>query len=588
MSKEESMSQDENVLQKALLSGNEAVARGAYEAGVIAASAYPGTPSSEICPALAVYPGVKVEWSVNEKVALEVGFGTSLCGARTLVTMKHVGVNVASDPLLTLSYTGVNGGLVLVSADDPAMHSSQNEQDNRIYARLAKVPMLEPSDSNEAREFTRKAFEISEKFDAPVILRMTTRVCHAKTMVDLCDPEPQKTEFSFEKNPQKYVMIPAYARKRHVVVEQRLKLLKEFAETTDMNFAEYNDADLGIICSGIVYQYVKEVFPQASVFKIGFSYPLCENKIRDFVSKVKQCYVMEELEPLLYKELRSIGLDVKGKPDKFIVDELTPARVKEIITGESTEVAPTSPGKPPVMCAGCIHRGAFHVLKKLKVIVAGDIGCYTLGALPPLSALDTCLCMGASIGTMLGMTKVLPPEKRKQVVAVIGDSTFFHSGITGLIDVVYNRGVGTIMILDNQTTAMTGKQDHPGTGYTLSQEPTVSILPEKICEAVGVKHISVIDPYDFTGIETALRSAIEREELTVLVLRRTCVLKARDPKRRVARVLYEKCVKCQQCLTIGCPAITKSMPPSIDINLCNGCGLCVQVCKTGAIQCADQ
>ncbi len=572
--------------QKVFLSGNEAVARGAYEAGVAVGTAYPGTPSSEISPALAMYPDVNVEWSVNEKVALEVACGSAFCGARTLVAMKHVGVNVASDPLLTLSLIGVKGGLVLVSADDPGMHSSQNEQDNRTYARFAKIPMLEPSDSQETKDFTRQAFTISEQFDTPVMLRMTTRVCHAKTIVATEEPEQLNREYSFQKDTQKFVMIPAYAKKRHVIVEERLEKLKKFSEETPLNRVEQGEDDsLGIICSSIVYQYVKEMFPKASVLKLGFSYPLCEDKIRAFCESHKEVYVIEELEPLLYHDIRAMGIEVKGKPDKFKTDELTPNRVREIITGEALDITPSAPGRPPVMCAGCIHRGAFVTLKKMKMIVTGDIGCYTLGTLPPLSALDTCVCMGASIGAMLGMTKVLPPEERRKVVAVIGDSTFFHSGITGLIDVVYNKGAGTVMILDNRTTAMTGQQDHPGTGMTIMSEPTASIMPEKIAEAIGVKMIKVIDPYDITAIEDALRESIETDEVSLIVLRRVCVLKDKTPKPAVAQVNPDLCVQCKQCLNIGCPAISTEMPPEINMHLCNGCGLCVHVCKVGAITC---
>ncbi|MDX9702876.1 MAG: indolepyruvate ferredoxin oxidoreductase subunit alpha [Candidatus Auribacterota bacterium] len=575
--------------QKVFLSGNEAVARGAYEAGVAVGTAYPGTPSSEISPALAMYPGVNVEWSVNEKVALEVACGACFCGARTLVAMKHVGVNVASDPLLTLSLIGVRGGLVLISADDPGMHSSQNEQDNRIYARFAKIPMLEPSDSQESKDFTKLAFTLSEQFDTPVMVRMTTRVCHAKTIVEIEEPEKIEREYSFEKDTQKFVMIPAYARKRHVIVEARLKKLENFSEDTTLNRIEQGaDNSLGIICSGIVYQYVKEMFPSASVLKLGFSYPLCKNKIRSFCQSHKKVYVIEELEPLLYNDIKAMGLNVKGKTDKLVTGELTPNRVREIITGESSDIVPSAPGRPPVMCAGCIHRGAFVTLKKLKMIVTGDIGCYTLGTLPPLSALDTCVCMGASIGAMLGMTKVLSKEQRNKVVAVIGDSTFFHSGITGLIDVVYNKGAGTVMILDNRTTAMTGQQDHPGTGMTIMSEPTESILPEKIAEAVGVKMIKVIDPYDIPAIEDALRESMNTDEVSLIVLRRVCVLKDKTVKRLVAQVEPSLCVQCKQCLTIGCPAISSDMPPKIDMHLCNGCGLCVHVCKVGAITCKER
>lgn len=570
---------------KVFLSGNEAVARGAYEAGVAVATAYPGTPSSEITPCVTEYPRINVEWSINEKVALEVGIGSAFCGARTLVTMKHVGVNVAADPLMTLSYIGVKGGLVLVCADDPGMHSSQNEQDNRNYARFAKIPLLEPSDSQEAKDFTKEAFVISEKFDTPVFVRLTTRICHAETIVNISEPEKLNRKYVFKKDPQKFVMVPARARKRHVLVEQRLKDMAEFAETTALNKIEYNDKKLGIICSGIVYQYVKESFSKASVLKLGFSYPLCKNKIKEFCESVEQVYVVEELDNILFNEIKSMGIDIKGKPDKFILDELNPNRVFEIITGEKTELVSSVSTKPPVMCAGCPHRATFSTLKKFKAVVTGDIGCYTLGTLPPLSALDTCVCMGAGIGNMHGMTKIISEEDRKKVVSVIGDSTFFHSGITGVVNSLYNKGTGTILILDNRTTAMTGKQDHPGTGYTINQEPTVMVMPENICRAVGVKHVEVVDPYDCEALEIAIRKAMDCPELSVLVMRRECVLKVTEPNKEVAEVFPDKCVKCNQCLLIGCPAISKDLPPKIDENLCNGCGLCEYVCKVGAIKC---
>jgi len=570
---------------KVFLSGNEAVARGAYEAGVAVVSAYPGTPSSEITSSVTEYSRINVEWSINEKVALEVGIGSAFCGARTLVAMKHVGVNVAADPLMTLSYIGVKGGLVLACADDPGMHSSQNEQDNRNYARFAKIPLLEPSDSQEAKDFTKEAFLLSEKFDTPVLLRLTTRICHAKSIVNISEPEKLNRKYSFEKNPEKFVMVPARARKRHVFVEQRLKDMAEFVETTALNKIEYNDKKLGVICSGVVYQYVKESFPYASVLKLGFSYPLCKNKIKEFCESVGQVHVIEELDNILFNEIKSMGIDIQGKPDKFILDELNPNRVFEIITGEKTELVSPVANKPPVMCAGCPHRPTFFILKKLKAVVAGDIGCYTLGSLPPLLALDTCVCMGAGIGNMHGMTKIISAEDKKKVVSVIGDSTFFHSGITGVVNNVYNKGVGTILILDNRTTAMTGRQDHPGTGYTINQEPTVMVMPEDICQAVGVKHVEVVDPYDCKAVESSIRSAMDCPELSVLVMRRECVLKVTKPKGKVAEVSEDKCTKCEQCWAIGCPALSRDLPPQIDENLCNGCGLCEYVCKAGAIKC---
>ncbi len=580
------MDNSKKTISKVLLSGNEAIARGAYEAGVAVSTAYPGTPSSEISPAIAAYGTAKVEWSVNEKVALEVAIGSSFCGARSICSMKHVGLNVASDPLLTVTYTGVKGGLVIISADDPGMHSSQNEQDNRHYGRFAKIPVLEPSDSQEAKDFTKLAFSISEQFDTPVIVRMTTRVCHAKTIVELSEPETMERKYSFEKNPHKYVMVPAFAKKRHVIIEDRLNKLKEFSESTELNRIEYGiDKNTGIICSGITYQYVKESFPDVSILKLGFVYPLCESKISEFCESVKNVYVIEELDNFLYTEIKAKGINVLSKPDKFMLDELNPDKVHEILTGEPKEKISNIPPKPPAMCPGCTHRGVFHTLKKMKFTVVGDIGCYTLGSLPPLSSLDTCVCMGASIGMLHGMTKVLPEKEKQNVAAVIGDSTFFHSGITGLIDIVYNKGIGTILILDNQTTAMTGKQEHPGTGFTINLEPTVSILPEKICEAIGIKNIKVVDPYDLKSIQGALTESLNSSEVSVIVFRRECVLKGKKKKASYAYIIADKCVNCRQCLNIGCPAISNTTPPVINMALCNGCGVCIQICKTGAIEC---
>lgn len=463
---------------KTLLSGNEAIARAAYEAGVTVATAYPGTPSTEILENVAQYKEIYSEWAPNEKVALEVGIGASIAGARVLVAMKHVGVNVAADPLFTFAYTGVNGGLVLISADDPGMHSSQNEQDNRYYAKFSKIPMLEPSDSQEAKDMVKMAFALSESFDTPVMLRITTRIAHSQTLVELEEREEVGVK-EYVKNPLKYVMIPAYGRMRHVVVEERRQKLEQETEKVTVNRIEWNSEDIGVITSGINYHYVKEVLPQVSVLKLGMTNPLPKELISQFVSRVDKAYVVEDLEPFMEEQIKSWGLEVIGKETFPRTGELSPALIEAGITGQSaaSEAAATAaqeiPKRPPVLCAGCPHRGVYYIINKLKLKVTGDIGCYTLGALPPLEAMDSCICMGASIGTALGMEKARGREFSKDLVAVIGDSTFMHSGITGLVDVVYNKGTTTTLILDNRTTAMTGHQDNPATGYTLKKRRPV-------------------------------------------------------------------------------------------------------------------
>lgn len=573
-----------------LLSGNEAIARGAYEAGVRVAAGYPGTPSTEILENIVHYESVYAEWSPNEKVAFEVALGAALGGARSLVTMKHVGVNVAADPLLTASYTGVNAGLVLVSADDPGMHSSQNEQDNRHYARLAKIPMLEPSDSQEAKLFTIRAFEISEQYDTPVLLRTTTRVNHGKSVVSLDEPIELPIR-KFEPDPSKYVMIPAHARKRHMAVEERMGKLREFADSTDLNKIEWGDNSIGVITSGITYQYVKEVLPQASVLKLGMTYPLPEQLIKDFATKVERLYVVEELDPFLEDQIRALDISVIGKERFPITGELSPERVAE---GFGLEVTPSSvpttnvPPRPPVLCAGCPHRGFFHVLRKLKAIVTGDIGCYTLGVLPPLETMDTCVCMGASIGNALGIKRAQPSDDTRPVVAVIGDSTFVHSGITGLIDAVYNNTPVTICILDNRTTAMTGGQEHPASGKTLRGDDTYRLDLPSLAKAVGVEDVLMVDPYDLEAVERALKYTIQLEKPSVVITSRSCMLKTKERPAPVV-VNTDLCTGCRLCLRLGCPAIEfgtdKEGKPKAHINttLCSGCGVCIQVCRAGAI-----
>ena len=574
-----------------LLSGNEAIARGAFEAGVRVAAGYPGTPSTEILQNITRYDTIYAEWSPNEKVALEVGIGAAFGGARALVTMKHVGVNVAADPLLTASYTGVNAGLVLLSADDPGMASSQNEQDNRHYARFAKIPMLEPSDSQEAKEFTVRAFALSEEYDSPVLLRTTTRVNHGKSVVRLGEPlEPPVGKF--ERNLPKYVMIPAYARKRHAFVEERLLRLADWAETTDLNRIEMGDPSIGVITSGIGYQYVKEVMPEVSILKLGITYPLPAGLIREFAAKVRTLFVVEELDPFIEEQVRAMGLAVIGKERFSILGELSPKRVAAGLKGEpyagETPLAVEVPGRPPVLCAGCPHRGFYQVLKKMRAVVAGDIGCYTLGVLPPLETMDTCVCMGASIGTAMGLRRAMPAGDKRPVVAVIGDSTFVHSGITGVVDAVYNQTPITICILDNSTTAMTGGQDHPGSGKTLDGEAAPKLDLIALVKAVGIQDVLTVDPADLSAVELALRHAISLEKPAVVVTQRPCALIDRRPKPAPPVVDQEKCNGCTVCIRLGCPAIESikvgdQTKAYINADACRSCDVCEQVCKFGAI-----
>ncbi len=582
---------------KVLLTGNEAIARGAYEAGVGVAAGYPGTPSTEILESIVQYPRIYSQWSPNEKVAFEVGVGASIAGSRTLVTMKHVGVNVAADPLLTFSYTGVNGGFVLVSADDPGMHSSQNEQDNRRYGRLAKIPVLEPADSREAKEFAAKAFEISEAFDTPVMLRITTRIAHSQGMVELAEPVPVVKK-EYIKNAQKYVMIPAYGRIRHTVVEERTEKLVQYAGETELNVTKIKDRKFGIITSGICYQYVKEAFPQASILKLGMTYPLSQKLVKDFASQVDRVFVVEELEPFLEETVVTMGLKVDGKRLFPLIGELSAKMVREKINREmglasspdeekTREGLPSIPARPPVLCPGCPHRAVFYVLKKLKMVVTGDIGCYTLGALPPLEAMDTTICMGASIGTALGMEKS-NPELAKRIVAVIGDSTFFHSGITGLVDMLYNKGKGTVLILDNSTTAMTGHQQHPATGKTLKNEPTEAVNIAGLVRGLGVKRVVEVDPFELARLEALIKEETAAEEVSVIIAKRPCALLEKAASGYMV-IDESKCINCKQCMALGCPAIAlRDGRVTINPEICNGCNLCTQVCKVGAIRKAGE
>jgi len=587
-----------------LLSGNEAIARGAFEAGVKVASAYPGTPSTEILENFVRYEGVYAEWAPNEKVAVEVAIGASMGGVRALSTMKHVGVNVAADPIFTVSYTGVRGGLVIVTADDPELHSSQNEQDNRHYAVAAKIPMLEPSDSFEAKEFTLLAFDLSEKYDTPVFLRTTTRISHAKGVVRLDAPVAPAFPPGFTSDPAKWVMLPVNGKLRHIVVEERTKALREFAESWDGNRIEWRDRSLGVITSGVSYQYVKEAFPDASVLKIGLAWPLPVRLFREFAAGVTRIVVVEELDPHLETHVKSLGIRAQGKDRIPIVGELDPRIVRQAITGEAIPVrAPEPvPSRPPNLCPGCPHRGLFFALKKLKVTVTGDIGCYTLATLPPLGAMDTCICMGASIGNAHGMEKALGPDGPGKVVAVIGDSTFLHSGVTGLMNVVYNRGASTVILLDNDITAMTGAQENPATGKTLHGEPTRRTDLPALCRALGVEHVYTVNPHDMKQTEAVLRREVARPEPSVIITKAPCALLPdhRRKQRPVYEVIADLCTGCKACSRLGCPAIewvpftpeeasaagkkaTQKGMARISPLLCDGCNQCPPLCKFQAI-----
>ncbi len=570
-----------------LMLGNEAVARGAWEAGVTVATAYPGTPSTEITEAIANYSDVYSEWSPNEKVALEVAIGASMGGARALCCMKHVGVNVAADPLFTVAYTGVRGGLVLVVADDPGMHSSQNEQDSRYYARSAHIPMLEPADSTECLAMTKRAFELSEAYDTPVMLRLVTRVAHSRSLVQPGEKAAYELK-PYEKDPAKYVMMPGNARGRHLVVEAREKLLLAELPSLGLNRIEYADRKMGVICSGSAYEYVKEALPNASVLKLGMVYPLDETIIREFADSVETLYVIEELEPFFEDAIKAMGISVSGKDRTGLQGELFARKIATLFGGApAAGPAETEhiPGRPPVLCPGCPHRGLFHMLNKLKLTVAADIGCYTLGALPPLSAVDSVVCMGASIGMAMGLEKARGEEFAKKTVAVIGDSTFVHSGITGLIDVVYNRSNATVIIVDNSTTGMTGQQPNPTTGEDIHGNQTTQLHLENLCRAIGIQHISVVDPFDQKQLEAILKEETARQAPSVIIARRPCALLTKKRDAPLA-VNDEKCIQCGACMRLGCPAIMQAEDKSVSINkaLCNGCGLCPRVCPKDAIE----
>lgn len=583
---------------KKLLSGNEAIAQGAFEAGVSVGCGYPGTPSTEILENLARYEGVYAQWSPNEKVALEVGSGASYAGVRVLVTMKHVGLNVAADPLFTLSYTGVGGGLVVVTADDPQLFSSQNEQDNRHYARAAKIPLLEPSDSQEALEFVSLAFDISERFDTPVLLRSTTRLSHSRSPVTPGTPRPKNEGRRPDKDPRKMVMIPAHGFKRHILVEKRMEALRAFTEEFPQNRIEKGTGGIGIISSGIAYQHAREVFPEAPVLKLALTNPLPEKLIRTFAAGVEKIFVVEELDPYLEEQIRAMGIAVEGKNLLPMVGEYTPGIISGALLGREPETMvkkdkmPEVPARPPILCPGCPHRGVFHLLGRKKYFVTGDIGCYTLAAIPPQSALDTCLCMGASIGQALGIEKAIGGRPEK-VASVIGDSTFFHSGLTPLLDIVHNAGRTTVIVLDNRTTAMTGRQDNPGTDRNLMGREVPAVDIAGVARAVGIDNVMVTDAFNLAEIGEALDKASKSEGSSVIVNRGECVLLRRPDKDAHLEVDEGLCSGCRVCLAIGCPAIGwsddtvnargKTGVTVIDPSLCNGCGICLQVCPAGAI-----
>lgn len=571
-----------------LMLGNQAFARGLYEAGCCVASSYPGTPSTEVTEEAAKYDEIYCEWAPNEKVAMEVAFGASLAGKRSFCGMKHVGLNVAADPLYTCSYTGVNAGMVICVADDAGMHSSQNEQDSRHHAIAAKVPMLEPSDSAEAYHFVKRAFELSEEFDTPFIVKMCTRVSHSQSIVETGErvmPEPKK----YEKNIAKYVMMPGNAIRRHPIVEERTRKLIEFAENCEFNRVEMGDTSVGIITSSTCYQYVKEVFgDKASVLKLGMINPLPEKLILDFASKVDKLVIVEELDPIIENHCRQLGLEVSGKdlfPLEGEISQNMVARKLGVALNETKRLDEALPARPPVMCAGCPHRGLFYTLSKNKCTVLGDIGCYTLGAVAPLSAMEMTLCMGASVSSIHGFNKALGEESEGKTVAVIGDSTFMHSGMTGLANIAYNQSNSTVIILDNSITGMTGHQQNPTTGYNIKGDPAGKIDLESLCRAMGFERVVVVDPYDLEECDRVLKEELAAKAPSVIISRRPCVLLKYVKPKKPLTVDKDKCVGCKSCMRLGCPAISiKGGKAAIDVTLCVGCGVCQQLCNFDALQ----
>lgn len=588
-----------------IMSGNEAIARGAWECGATFGAGYPGTPSTEILETFAQYKGVYAEWSPNEKVGLEVAIGAAFAGARSMAVMKHVGVNVAADPLFTVSYTGTNGALVIITADDPSLHSSQNEQDNRNYAKFAKIPMLEPADSQEAKDFIKLAFELSEKFDTPVFLRTTTRVSHSKSVVRIEEPVNGADRTEIRHLPLKYVMVPMNARARRVEVEKRTQAIREWAETFEGNRMEMGSPEVGIITAGMPYNYAKDSFPEYSYLKLGLVHPLPEKMIREFASKVKKLYVVEELDPFIEEQVKAMGIEVTGKAAFPYTNEFDPGVVEKAITGKSSAPSvtlQTIPPRPPNLCPGCPHRGLFYALNKTKAFVSGDIGCYTLSYMKPLSGMDSCICMGASIGIAHGMSKALGPKGKGKVVGVIGDSTFIHSGITTLLNTAYNRSDAVFIIADNRTTAMTGMQEHPATGFTLQGEKTKELDFAALGKVLGIDSVEVIDPLNFKDTTKVLKQELQKEGPSLIISRAPCVL-LMSKKAVQAKQFFtdpDKCIGCKVCLSCGCPAISwrdfekTGMPARpdrkkqkgiavIDATLCTGCTLCAQLCRQEAI-----
>ena len=572
---------------KQLMLGNKAVARGLYEAGVCFISSYPGTPSTEITEEAAKYDEIYCEWAPNEKVAMECAFGACLAGRRSFCAQKHVGLNVAADPLYTMSYTGVNAGMVIGVADDAGMHSSQNEQDSRHHAIASKVPMLEPSDSAEALEFTKIAYELSEKYDTPVLLKMCTRVAHSQSIVE---PGPRTVpDKPYEKNIGKYVMMPGNAKKRHPIVEERTRLLTEYAETTPLNRVELGGTEIGIITASTSYQYVKEVFGDSvSILKLGMANPLPVRLVRDFAQKVQKLVVVEELDPIIENHVRSLGIEVSGKDILPMIGEFSQKLIAKAFgksTPETYSIEDQVPARPPVMCAGCPHRGLFYTLKKNKCTVLGDIGCYTLGAVPPLGAIEMTLCMGASIGALHGFNKVRVAESEGHTVAVIGDSTFMHSGMTGLANIAYNQSNSTVIIVDNSITGMTGHQQNPTTGYNIKGDPAGKIDLEKLCHAMGIERVRVVDPYDLAECDKVLKEELAAAEPSVIISRRPCALLKYVKHNPPLKVNTDKCIGCKSCMRIGCPAISiKNGKAHVDNTLCVGCNVCSQLCSFGAFE----
>ena len=572
---------------KTIMLGNEAIARGAYEAGVKLSSAYPGTPSTEISEYLAAYDEVYTEWAPNEKVAAEVAIGASISGVRSMACMKHVGLNVASDPLYTFAYTGVGGGSVIVVADDPGLASSQNEQDTRMIARAAHVPVLEPSDSQEAKDFVKLGYEISEKYDTPVILRTTTKLAHSQSAVELFN-RVEVEDKKYERNVSKYVMMPASAIGRHLVVEDRENRLAEDASALSVNRTEMGDTQIGFITCGIAYQYVKEVCPEASILKLGLVNPLPRKLIEEFISKVETVYVFEELEPVIEEQVRAWGFNVKGKELFTRQGEYSANLLRRVLFGKDEAVfeKQDAPARPPILCPGCPHRSVFSVLNKLKIHAAGDIGCYTLGAVAPLGVIDTTICMGASISSLHGMEKAKGKDYVKNWVAAIGDSTFLHTGINSLINMVYNKATGTVIILDNRTTGMTGHQDHAATGKTLKGEETYAIDLAALCRAVGVPNVIEVNAFDVKELEAVIKESVSSDVLTVIITKSPCVLLKGQKFPNRCEVDPDVCKKCGMCMKIGCPAMTRGADGKVKIDptMCNGCGLCKNYCKFGAIK----